>query len=187
MRAAVLVIDVQKDFFTHELLVKQRRSFVDSINDLVRTARAKKYPVVWVRTEFRQDMTDAFRHFRKQGTPICVVGSDGANLLDELDAAPSDTVLVKKRYSSFFQTELDIMLKNWSVTHLILAGIYTHACVRTTAIDAYQRDYEVILARDCVASNDQEHHNDTWRYMNGKIVTGMSNKEIASLLQDEMR
>ncbi len=69
------------------LLVKQRRSFVDSINDLVSTVRAKKYPVVWVRTEFRQDMTDAFRHFRKQGTPICVVGSDGAKLLDELDAA----------------------------------------------------------------------------------------------------
>lgn len=187
MKAGVIIIDMQKDFCTNNTLTEQLDKLVDSINNLVYIGRGKQCPIVWVRTEFKQDMSDAFRHFRKQGVSICVVGSDGAKLLDGLDAKSADHMLVKKRYSAFFQTELDILLKRWGLTHLILAGIYTHACVRTTAIDAYQRDYEVIIAHECVASNDIEHHNDSRRYMDGKIAIWMSNNEIELLLNKETR
>ena len=50
------------------------------------------------------------------------------------------------------------------------------------AIDAYQRDWEVILAADCVGSYDQEHHEISLRYMKGKIASVMTNEEIRSLL-----
>jgi isochorismate hydrolase len=60
---------------------------------------------------------------------------------------------------------------------LVLAGINTHACVRMTAIDAYQRDLPVVLARECVASYDAEHHAITLRYLEGKIAL-MNNEEI---------
>ena len=95
----------------------------------------------------------------------------------------TDHVIVKKRYSAFFGTNLDDLLGRLGCTQIIVAGINTHACVRTTVIDAYQRDYDVILARDCIESHDKEHHETTWRYMDGKLGRGMSNAQIYDLLQ----
>ena len=62
---------------------------------------------------------------------------------------------------------------------LVLAGINTHACVRTTAIDAYQRDWKVIVASDCVDSYDREHHEISMKYMQDKIASVMSNAELS--------
>jgi len=61
---------------------------------------------------------------------------------------------------------------------VILAGVNTHACIRTTAIDAYQRDWPVVLAGDCVDSYDRKHHEISLKYMKDKIATVMSNEEI---------
>ena len=65
---------------------------------------------------------------------------------------------------------------------LVLAGINTHACVRTTAIDAYQRDYDIIVASDCVASYDAEHHEVTKRYFHAGIARLVPSDEIAKML-----
>jgi len=58
---------------------------------------------------------------------------------------PDDAVLVKKRYSAFFGTDLDTLLSTIQPDVLVIAGVNTHAYVRMTAIDAYQRDYDVIV------------------------------------------
>jgi isochorismate hydrolase len=63
---------------------------------------------------------------------------------------------------------------------LILAGVNTHACVRVTAIDAYQRDWRIIVAADCVDSYDREHHDISMKYMKDKIATVMTNQEVRS-------
>jgi len=89
---------------------------------------------------------------------------------------------VKKRYSAFYGTTLDEILVRLAPDALILAGINTHACIRTTAIDAYQRDWPVILATDCIDSYDREHHEISLRYMRDKIAAVMSNEEIRSVL-----
>jgi isochorismate hydrolase len=65
---------------------------------------------------------------------------------------------------------------------LILAGINTHACIRMAAIDAYQRDWEVVLAANCVDSYDREHHEISLRYMKDKIASVMTNQEIREML-----
>jgi isochorismate hydrolase len=65
---------------------------------------------------------------------------------------------------------------------LIFAGINTHACIRMAAIDAYQRDWEVILAANCVDSYDREHHEISLRYMKDKIASVMTNEEIQRML-----
>jgi isochorismate hydrolase len=86
--------------------------------------------------------------------------------------------LIKKRYSAFYGTSLDQLLEQWSYDALILAGINTHACIRMTAIDAYQRDHRAILAGDCIDSYDREHHHISLRYMKGSIADVMTNEEI---------
>ena len=78
---------------------------------------------------------------------------------------------------------LDETLARLQPDAIILAGINTHACIRTTAIDAYQRDWNVILALDCIDSHDREHHEVSLRYMKDKLATVMSNADILSALR----
>jgi isochorismate hydrolase len=99
-------------------------------------------------------------------------------IVSGLAVSPLDTILVKKRYSAFFGTNLEETLDRLQSDVVILAGINTHACIRTTAIDAYQRDWRVVLASDCVDSYDREHHDISLRYMKDKIADVMSNQEI---------
>jgi nicotinamidase-related amidase len=184
MKPVSIIIDMQNDFFQKESLGEQLPHLSDAINGLTRVARCHRCPVVWVVTQFAADLSDAFLEMKKKRIAVCIEGTDGAELLSDLDVQPDDHTIVKKRYSSFFRTELDNLLGDIGATHLVLAGINTHACIRATAIDAYQRDFEVILAEECIASYDQEHHDVSWRYMNGKIAIGMSNEAINAFLSN---
>jgi bifunctional isochorismate lyase/aryl carrier protein len=137
---------------------------------------------VWVRQEFQPDLRDAFPEMRAKGIRITIRGTEGSQIVSDLAVAPSDPVVIKKRYSAFYGTTLDGILTGLNPDGLILAGINTHACIRMAAIDAYQRDWEVILAADCVDSYDREHHDISLRYRNGKIASVMSNEEIRRML-----
>ena len=182
MTVATLIIDLQEDFFVHDRLSRRRADLVDRVNELVAITRGADAPVIWVKQEFSADLSDAGLEIRRKGIRVVVEGTPGARLLAGLDSRPSDPVVVKKRYSAFFATRLDDLLASRRSTQLIVAGINTHACVRATVVDAYQRDYDVILARDCIESHDGEHHDVTWRYMEGKLGRGMDNGQIRSLL-----
>jgi nicotinamidase-related amidase len=181
---ALLVIDMLNDFFRqHSSLAARRDELVGSINQLTAEFRAHEQPVYWVRQEFAPDLSDAFTVMRKRGIRITIAGTDGCELLPELDRLPADVVIVKKRYSAFFGTDLDRHLAAIQPLTLVVAGINTHACVRTTAIDAFQRDLDVVIAADCVSSYDPEHHEVTRRYFDGHIAPFRTNREIMDLLE----
>src|SRR5262245_21637630 len=157
-RYLLLIIDLLNDYFRQLApLAAQRSPLVAAVNRLAAAFRQARQPVVWVRQEFAPDLGDAFLRMRRENRRVTIAGTDGCELLPELERRASDHVLVKKRYSAFFGTGLDETLAAIRPVTLVLAGINTHACVRTTAIDAYQRDYEVLVASDCVASYDAEH------------------------------
>jgi len=113
---------------------------------------------------------------------VRIAGTSGCQWLPELNRDPQEIEIIKKRYSAFFGTPLDAVLENLGCSRLILAGINTHACIRTTAIDAYQRDLEVLIADDCTTSYDTEHHQITKQYLDGKIARFLSNIELKSAL-----
>jgi len=157
-----------------------RQRLVLSINDLVGLMRQRGHPIIWVRQEFEPDLRDAFPEMRSKGIRITIKGTAGCEIASDLATVPSDPVVIKKRYSAFYGTDLDQMLDRLRPEALILAGINTHACVRMTAIDAYQRDWNVVVAADCVDSYDREHHDISMKYMKDKIAAVMSNREIRS-------
>lgn len=103
----------------------------------------------------------------------------GSRILDELVRDDSDIEIIKKRFSMFYGTNLESLIEELNINQLILAGVNTHACIRTAAIDAYQRDFQVIIVRDCVASKDLEHHEITLDYLDGGAanVVGLSDLE----------
>ena len=180
-RPALIVIDMLNDFL-HGWDPARREGLVQAINTLGGTMRRLSLPVVWIRQEFEPDLRDAFPEMRAKQIHKVIKGTAGCQILPELALAGSDHVIVKKRYSAFFGTDLDQILSQTAPDAIILAGINTHACIRTTAIDAYQRDWPVVLALDCIDSYDREHHDISLRYMKDKIASVMSNQEISSAL-----
>jgi nicotinamidase-related amidase len=187
MTTVALVIDMQADFFANKRLDALRPGLVAHTNALTAMARDAAIPIVWIRQEFAPDLSDASLEVRRNGTRVVISGTPGAELLPELDVDAADSTILKKRYSAFFGTNLDALLEQVDCDQLIVAGVNSHACVRTTVVDAYQRDYEVILARDCIDSLDREHHEVSWRYMDGKLGRGMTNEQIRQWLPTTAR
>jgi nicotinamidase-related amidase len=180
MSIATIIIDMQNDFFKHSRLHANKQKLTDSINDLVRFSRKEKIPVIWARNEFKEDLSDAFLVMKKRGIGNVIKGTDGSRLLPALQKEDSDFEIVKKRYSAFHKTDLCSLLQELGVKTLIFAGVNTHACVRTTVIDAYQNDFEIIMAVDCVDSYDEEHHNISLRYLTDAMSVPMTNPELKS-------
>jgi len=169
MRTALLVIDLQKDFLA-PLPEAKAHSVVSAACALVDAARAAGAPVVWVVQRFKADLSDAFLEMRDQNIAVVIEGTRGAALADGLDPGPGEPVIVKKRYSAFFGTDLEAQLRDLGVERVVIAGVNIHACVRMAAIDAYQRDIRVVIAREAVEGFDAEHNAVTLRYLDGKIA-----------------
>jgi len=181
-RIVLLVIDMLNDFLG-TWPAAQRKQLCDAMRELVQMMRDNDQPIVWIRQEFSPDLTDAFPEMRARDIRITIRGTPGSEIVPELVVAPSDLTIVKKRYSAFFGTTLDGLLDRLDPQALIVAGVNTHACVRMTAIDAYQRDRSVILAADCIDSYDRKHHEISMEYMSDKIAEIMTNKDILRMLR----
>ena len=180
-RPTLIVIDMLNDFL-EKWAPAPKQQLVRSINELITLIRERSHPVIWIRQEFEPDLQDAFADMKRKGIRVTIKGNHGCQIVSDLAVAPGDPVVTKKRYSAFYGTNLDQVLKKLNADALILAGINTHACIRMTAIDAYQRDWEVAVATDCVGSYDQEHHEISLRYMKENIASLMTNQEIRSAL-----
>ena len=177
-RPAIFVIDMLNDCFGHAELDRIRTALCSSINQLTALARAKGFPVIWVRQEFEPDLSDAFLDMKRENIRMFIKGTPGPLIVDELVRYDSDIEIVKKRYSMFYGTDLESLLQDHETDSLILAGVNTHACIRTAAIDAYQRDFQVTIVRECVASKDVEHHEITLDYLDGGIATLVTLDEL---------
>jgi Amidases related to nicotinamidase len=97
-KSAFLVIDMLNDFFLEQPLSGRRSGLVSAINEVVRMFREKGQPIIWVRQEFKPDLSDAFLAMRKEDTRITIAGTEGAQILPEMDVQPVDHVIVKRRY-----------------------------------------------------------------------------------------
>jgi nicotinamidase-related amidase len=181
MTIALMIIDMQNDALG-PLPAASVDRLIAGQNRLARAFRAKGLPVILVRGEFKADLSDAFLEMRRKGLSVSIEGTPGAALHPDLERGADDIEIVKKRYSTFFRTNLDDVLAERGVIRVVLAGVNTHACIRMAAIDAYQRDLDVVIVEDAVASYDDEHASVSLRYMSDKIAEIMSvDSAIAAL------
>ena len=182
MRPAIVVIDMQNDFFQKKRLLEQKDLLTDKISELINLARKKNAPIIWIRQMWKSDLSDSPKHIRESGKGYVLENSKGSKLIEGLLKLDGDYEIVKTRYSGFFQTDLENLLQKLKVDTLIICGINTHACVRMTAIDAWQKDYDIVIAKDCVGSYDNEHHKVTMKYFEPVIAKVITNKEIREIL-----
>jgi ureidoacrylate peracid hydrolase len=174
---AVLVVDMQNDFAAKGGMFDRAgidlsgiRKTISPIAQVVGCGRAVGMPIVYIKAGYLPDLSD----LGAPGTPnrerhlLYGVGQtietpDGAkgrmlirdtwntDVIPELEPQPGDVVIYKHRYSAFYETELDRVLKQLGVTTLIFAGCTTSVCLESTLRDAFFRDYSCILLTDCTA------------------------------------
>ena len=89
---------------------------------------------------------------------LIIVGSEDWKFLPGMTVDPGDTVLPKKRYSAFFETDLDERLRSRGIKDLIISGVMTNLCCETTARDAFMRDYLTFMLIDGTATRTSELH-----------------------------
>lgn len=180
-RDCLIVIDMQHDFLKR-LEDADRAALILNINQLIDVFRVSGCPVVWVQQLLSPDLSDAPLLMRDRRISVVIKGTSGARIHSDLARDDEDAIVVKKRYSAFFRTDLEQILSDLAPERITLAGVNTHACVRTTAIDAYQRDIRVVLASDCIASHDPEHGRISLAYMDRNIAVAMTNDQISDEL-----
>lgn len=154
---ALILVDMQRDFFNAEPLRTQAAPMVQRANELVRRAAEVDAPVVLVRTLHSPDGATWALNMSEDGQGVAIAGTEGAELLEGLSS--SDAIEVHKtRDSAFVGTDLEATLRCLGVDRLVLGGVSTEACVAMTAADAYARDFRVVIAGDVVASAQREAH-----------------------------
>jgi nicotinamidase-related amidase len=135
---------------------------VDACAAAVSKARAAGVPVVWVVREHHAsghdvERTRAHLFDGAAGKGVCIHGSEGARLHEELEPlvdAEADIWLVKTRFSAFFNTNLDSLLRRLGTRTVAICGVQTPNCIRGTAWDALALDYNVVVLSDATASRN---------------------------------
>jgi nicotinamidase-related amidase len=153
-RAALLLVDVinDLDFPNSGPLVRAAERMSSPLARLAARARTAGIPVIYVNDNFGRWQSDWRKVVERCGNPR----SPGRRVVARLQPSSDDYFVLKPKHSGFFSTTLDLLLQYLGVRTLILAGIATDICILFTANDAYMRDYDVVVPRDCVAANTRK-------------------------------
>ena len=149
---AVLVVDMVNDFCTDggDMVLLNAGSLYSPQVEVLTSARNYGAKVLYVNDNHRQDMK-VEREFLKR-SPHCIENSWGSEVIEQLAPVKGDLFVVKRRYSGFFQTDLDLTLRDLQIETLIVMGVVTNICVRSTVHDAFFLGYKVVVPQDCVAA-----------------------------------
>ena len=173
-KTALLIVDMVKDFTDPQGLVfyPQNREILPKIRRVLDKCREKDVLIVFLQHCNRKGKFD-----RKAAAmrPNCIEGSGGEEIDPMLPVLESDYVIKKRRYSGFFSTDLDLVLREHDVKNVIIVGTKTNCCIRATVTDAFYLDYEGYVISDCVATNsetvNQVHLEDINKYLGHVIDT----------------
>jgi nicotinamidase-related amidase len=160
--SVLVVIDVQKGELTPETagipIMSGGAGRHERIRALVGAARAAGVPVVFIQEVHKRTLLDFGRELDGAEGIHGLEGDETTELADGLDPQPDEYLIRKRRYSAFFGTELEIVLKSYRAERLILVGALTDVCVHYTFADAHQHDYRCQVVTDCVGGSSRAAH-----------------------------
>jgi ureidoacrylate peracid hydrolase len=156
--AAVVVIDMQNDFCDPVKtpmsvpMLPRLKAFIDE---------ARRAGVRIIRAQVLHDEATDSEVWNERPNHPAVLGTPGAEFHPDFGPEKDDFVLKKTRYSAFIRTSFEDDLHAMGIKTLIMTGIATNVCVESTARDAFQRDFRVVMVEDCCASMSEEAHEAT--------------------------
>lgn len=158
---AVIVIDMLNDFVTGPIASPRVHHIIPEIKALCDRAREAGVPVVYANDCHTPEIDKEFAVWG----PHAVEGTPGAEIIDELASQPGDYIVPKKTYSGFFQTTLDLLLRELGVDTVIITGWQADCCCRHTSADAFFRGYGIVVPRETTDTNTEEGYVGGLEYM----------------------
>jgi len=158
-KSALLVIDMQKFFLDHAspTFTCGGLAILPTLKLLIQAFREANRPVIYACHVHHPDSMDTgIMEWWWEG--ICVEGSEESKVHDDILPLPNEKVIFKHRYSAFYNTDLETVLRCLKVEDLVISGIMTNLCCESTSRDAYYRDYRVFFLADGTGSVNEEMH-----------------------------
>lgn len=187
-KTALLVIDMQNGFLNEisPCYIAGAKATVPACIAVINNCHRRNIPVFFVNRRYRADGSDVehtrFESWLKGGRPIspgCQANISEANPM-EFGTCGDDYYIIKPRYSAFFHTELDLMLRRLGINTVLLAGTTTPNCIRATCYDGISLEYNVAVLSDCTSSVTEEIQQANLRDMANVGAQILSSKEFIS-------
>jgi acyl-CoA reductase-like NAD-dependent aldehyde dehydrogenase/nicotinamidase-related amidase len=170
MKPLLLLVDLQRDYLASAHLEPAAGQIVHHAAQLLGRCREAGVPVAHVWTSVSRDPDNRMPHWKAAGRWRCEEGTPGHEPPPPLAPRDGEAVIRKSVFSPFAEPALAKLIWDRAVDTLLVAGIHLHACVRQTALDAYQAGLAVWVAEDAVGSDDPIHAAITRRYLEARAV-----------------
>jgi nicotinamidase-related amidase len=157
--SALLVIDMQRFFLdeTSPTFACGGVAILPTVKRLVSAFRAAGRPVIFTRhVHHPDDLDSGIMAWWWEGK--CLEGSEESEVHPQLAPMPGEKVVFKHRYSAFYNTDLETVLRCLNVKDVVISGVLTNLCCESTARDAYYRDHRVFFPADASGSINEEMH-----------------------------
>ena len=189
MRPALLVIDLQRWFLEVGPAEKLARvgTLIANTNALIDLFHDSDLPVVRILTVHKADGSTWNQWMKEHSTPRLIEGTPEAEEHPEVHRRDTDVVMRKTRHSAFIRTELEDVLLGRAVDTVVVAGFSTNACVGLTTIEAYERDFKIMLAEDAILGTSQEEGRLMLDYLRNRFaIEPISNARIMETIGGHM-
>lgn len=158
-KSALLVVDMQHFFLdpASPTFTCGGLAILPNLQKLIKVFRQAGRPVIYSRHVHHPDGIDAgIMGWWWEG--MCLEGSPESEIHNDIAPLPSEKVVFKHRYSAFYNTDLETILRSFKIEDLVMTGIMTNMCCESTTRDAYYRDYRVFFLADGTGSVTEEMH-----------------------------
>jgi len=160
-RSVLLIVDMEYGFLDSKspLFVNLGFEIVTNIKKILNIYREKKLQIIFVKREHRKSGIDIDKtrvEIFKKSKGLILENDKSSEIIDDLKPLKDEIIVIKRRWSSFFGTELDMLLRRLNIKNLIVTGIQTPNCIRATVYDALSLDYNVIVISDATASKSEK-------------------------------
>lgn len=161
-----------------------RQAVIDSFARLVSHCRQVGTPLIYITTHRRADNADAPRTRSDigGGGAAMLAGTAAVEVIDELAMQPGDYLIVKPRFSAFYGTNLDGILKALGTETILVGGISTQRSVEGTARDAKNRDLQCVVVSDCCTAGEIDVHEMTINHVLPLLVQVRTTDEVIAAL-----
>ncbi len=157
----ILVVDMENDWVLPDSPMRVAGAYatLPAIKKFLDYGRANDWAVIYIYRIHRISGVDAElfrRHFFEEGKPFCIAGTKGAEIPEEIAPQPGDIKVTKQRFSAFFGTDLDLILRGLGAKNVYITGTQYPNCIRATAVDSMGLDYNTTVVTDCCSAASEE-------------------------------
>jgi nicotinamidase-related amidase len=178
LKTAIIVVDIINDFVTGVLGSRRAPRIIPRVKHLIDFVHEKKIPVIFACDTHLPDVDNEFEVW----PPHAMEGTRGSEVVDALKPQSKDFVIRKRRYNSFFNTDLDTLLRELKVETVVLVGLVTDICIQNTAAGAFFLGYHIVVPEDGVETISDEFQRTSLAYM--KRVFGARITTVEKLLKE---